>query len=301
MNNFWLIFRMKICEELRLSIVCLILIVGFKYVKLQDCSAWNASFPSVGVRCEESWMNYAQKLNQEIKQQDKLDVIFFGDSISEQLLATREGGQRCPWCDQKTAEMFQGFIKKQGWNVFVSAISGDQTAQLLWRLKNGQLERDLTSVKLVFVLIGTNDLHAPAKQLSTDSKQLVNFVTERINSIVEVIQKSMVNSRIVVFGLLPRGNGTVEQFFDPSTLQPDDFLINNQYTPYILQINQKLKKQYRENFLDCGRFFLTKDGNLDREMMKDTIHPTTLGWASLFSCIERFLKQIGQYQQKEDL
>eukprot|EP01023_Acetabularia_acetabulum_P055368 TRINITY_DN6390_c0_g1_i1.p1 TRINITY_DN6390_c0_g1~~TRINITY_DN6390_c0_g1_i1.p1 ORF type:complete len:284 (-),score=37.38 TRINITY_DN6390_c0_g1_i1:201-1052(-) len=268
-----------------------LLLIPSVTTQLKNCSSWSAIYPEVGIRCEDGWLDYANLLNAEIKQQYKIDVIFYGDSITEQLRGTRNGFVDCVWCHPKLVEEFQNFSKSKGWHTFVSGISGDQTAQLLWRLKNGQLERDLKTVKLAILNIGTNDLHSTAKNKTVVQHELVDFIVQRITSIEQLLNQSLVNSRIVVLGLLPRGNGSVYQFFDPSTLQPEDYRIPNVYSPYIKKINNKLRNYYSDNFLDCGSNFVTKDGNLDKDMMLDTVHPTTAGWTSLLNCIGEFLQK----------
>uniref|UniRef100_A0A2K5D8E3 Platelet-activating factor acetylhydrolase IB subunit alpha1 n=1 Tax=Aotus nancymaae TaxID=37293 RepID=A0A2K5D8E3_AOTNA len=73
-------------------------------------------------------------------------------------------------------------------------IGGDRTQHVLWRLENGELEH--IRPKIVVVWVGTNNHGHTAEQ-----------VTGGIKAIVQLVNERQPQARVVVLGLLPRGQG----------------------------------------------------------------------------------------------
>src|SRR5207245_290975 len=85
----------------------------------------------------------------------KIDVYFVGDSITRRWGATDYPDFLANW-------------KKNfhGWNAANFGWGGDTVANVLWRLRNGELDK--VNPKIIVVMAGTNDLAAAAPDVSDE-------------------------------------------------------------------------------------------------------------------------------------
>lgn len=86
-------------------------------------------------------------------------LLFLGDSITEKWRGTSICRPRCTSCAGIPKVFARRFGVGRGWRSFPAGIPGDQSANLLWRLMNGEMPRR-NDPKVVVLLIGTNDLAA---------------------------------------------------------------------------------------------------------------------------------------------
>jgi lysophospholipase L1-like esterase len=124
--------------------------------------------------------------------QPGIDVYFEGDSITR-----RWGAIDYP---DLLANWKQNFF---GWNAADFGWGGDRTQNILWRLKNGEL--DGVNPKVVVLLAGTNnvpDLSAP-----DGAAAKADDITRGIQAIARVIQEKAAASTIIVMGVFPRNDG----------------------------------------------------------------------------------------------
>ena len=134
------------------------------------------------------WMSRAahEQLIEKTKQ-GKIDVYFQGDSITR-----RWGATDYPNLLEHWNESFHG------WNAANFAWGGDNTHNILWRMRNGEL--DSVQPKVVVLQAGTNNLpwSGAANQATIDD------VVNGIEAIVAEFQTRFPNTVIVLTGLFPR-------------------------------------------------------------------------------------------------
>merc|ERR1719378_1237338 len=121
-------------------------------------------------------------------------------------------------------------------------IGGDTVQNVLWRLQNGELEH--VNPKVFVVLVGTNNHNNSADE-----------VVEGIENLAWHISGSKPNSKIVIMGLLPRGQ-------KPNKLRDKNFEINNCLKDVILSIPNTY-------FLDADPGFVGADGLIKASDMPD--------------------------------
>lgn len=193
-------------------------------------------------------------------------LIFLGDSITQEW----EWSGPPDWWDFKAVwDHFYG--DRHAVNL---GFGGDTTANLLWRIRNGEV--DGISPKAAVVLIGANDLIM--------AKRPADAVMAGIVAIVEELRQLLPGTRILLLGILPSGwsvwsDGTVTR------------------------INNALADRYRGDklvtFLDLSRLFL-RDGVADPDLFWDMkrrpqhppLHPTAQAQAMMAKAMEPILAEM---------
>jgi hexosaminidase len=191
-----------------------------------------------------------------VKQQVNPDVIVIGDSIMHY------------WAGVPLAPIIRGedsWIKAFGQQTLNAGFGWDRTENVLWRLQHGELKG--TNPRVVVVAIGTNNLG-----LNT-----VDEVVDGIDAICQEVHRQLPKTKILVLGILPRA--------DASRLkaQPD-------------QVNFKMQtrlhpREYIDVF-DAGNAFLTRAGELRKELFSDGLHPNKAGYAILADVIAPHVERL---------
>ena len=114
-----------------------------------------------------------------IAKKGNIDVVFFGDSITD---GWRGRGQDV-WKERYGTLHAANF-----------GIGGDRTQHVLWRLQNGEL--DGYTPKVAVVMIGTNNLGS-----NTDDE-----IADGIKAVVAEIKKQQPKTKILLLGIFPRGS-----------------------------------------------------------------------------------------------
>ncbi|MGD0463879.1 MAG: GDSL-type esterase/lipase family protein [Tepidisphaeraceae bacterium] len=173
------------------------------------------------------------------RSQGKIGVLFLGDSITE----------GWNWWGKTVWPKYYPQLDAANFG-----IGGDQTQHVLWRIENGEL--DGISPKVVVLLIGTNNIGYPADEiLKADEK------------IVQEIREKLPQTKLLIMGIFPRAD---KRAGSPPLMQAK-----------IKKVNQglaTLDDGDKTRFLDIGEKFLDADGNIPREIMADSLHPTTKGY-----------------------
>jgi len=138
------------------------------------------------------------------------------------------------------------------WKPANFGISGDTTSGVLMRLQIGEM--DGAKPKVTVLLIGTNDLSVGVKPRT---------IADNIKQIVHLIKKKSPDTNVVLLGLFPRG-------------LPDD-----RVRQQITEVNDSIAtmdngKDVR--YLDLGKNFMSKNGELPLDIMPDTLHLSAKGY-----------------------
>ena len=123
----------------------------------------------------------------------RIDIYFEGDSI------TRRWGT--------SDEQYKAFLANWqhnffGWNAADFGWGGDTTQNILWRLKNGEL--DNVNPKIIVIMAGTNNVGKLSPQGSEDPR--VADITRGIKAILDICQLKAPNATIVLMGITPRND-----------------------------------------------------------------------------------------------
>ncbi|MEO1857685.1 MAG: GDSL-type esterase/lipase family protein [Rubritalea sp.] len=136
------------------------------------------------------WWNQLEKINQLSKENQDLELVFFGDSITQSWTGSHKrmaekGGDR---------PIDKFFADK--WKTASFGISGDRTEHLLYRLAHGNF--DGLRPKAVVLLVGVNNLVAA----NHNEDQIIGG----IEALVEELIAKLPDSEIILLGPLPSGN-----------------------------------------------------------------------------------------------
>ncbi|MDE1171309.1 MAG: GDSL-type esterase/lipase family protein [Verrucomicrobium sp.] len=195
--------------------------------------------PAATPESRNSWMEKHELFNLVLKKnKGKFDTAFLGDSITEGW----RGRAQDVW--DKTFSAYKPF------NL---GIGGDRTENVLWRIDNGMF--DEFQPKALVLMIGTNNL---------SKKHTPEQTAEGVRAIVDDIHKRSPGTKIIVMGILPRGQ---------SATDPMRALVQ--------QTNELVKKMAEEKglaYLDIGPKLLESDGSITKDTMPDFLHPTKRGY-----------------------
>ena len=163
------------------------------------------------------------------------DLIFLGDSITE----LWSGNGKDAWAKH------YGSMKAAQFGV-----SADRVQNVLWRVKNGEIDQP----KVVVLLVGTNNIwDNPGTQIAAG-----------ISAIIQEIQQRSPQTKFLLLGVFPRGE-------KPGTSERDNVARMNAEIA-------KLDDRKTVFYLDIGGKFLEPDGTLSKDMMGDFLHPTAKGY-----------------------
>jgi lysophospholipase L1-like esterase len=173
-----------------------------------------------------------------------IDIYFEGDSIARRWGATDYPDFLANWK--------QNFY---GWNAGDFGWGADGTQNILWRLKNGEL--DGVNPKIIVLLAGTNNV---GRQAGDDAK--VADITKGIKAILDLCREKAPSATIVLTAIFPR-NDSMEVF------------------PTINRINENLAKLADGKgvrFVNINDKLADKNGVLFDGLTVDKLHPTVQGY-----------------------
>ena len=186
-----------------------------------------------------AWLNFHENHVQRAKQ-GGIGIVFLGDSITQGW----GGAGREHW-DRHFAPL----------NAANFGIGGDQTGNVLWRLKHGTV--DGLSPRLVVLMIGVNNLWS--------GKNTGAEIAGGIRAIVEELRVRLPQTKVLVLGVLPIG-ASVE---DHGRMKVNE--INGHAA--------KLDDGVNVRFADLGPKFLEKNSALlEGAYLDDRLHLTAKGY-----------------------
>ena len=195
-----------------------------------------------------------------------IDLYFLGDSI------TRRWGTSDPQYREMYANWRTNFF---GWNAGNFGWGGDTVQNVLWRIRNGEL--DGVHPKVIVLLAGTNNLGSPDAVDHTDA--LVDEVTEGIRSILETIHQTAPQATVLLTGIFPRNDGR-----RGTTL-----------IPTIRRLNSRLAQVAdgkRVRFIDVSRRLADTEGRLVEGVTVDGLHLSVRGYQLWADALKPHLHEL---------
>lgn len=223
-----------------------------------------AGGPPAQERADGWWQERHRQKLAELRQ-GKVDLIFIGDSITHDY----ELGSTAPQYD------FLGLWNRfyGGRNAVNLGFNGDNTANVLWRLENGEI--DGISPKVAVVLIGTND---------TIQGRSAEETKAGIDAIVTRLKRKLPKTKLILIGILPSAVSPLKTAVDQA-------------------VNTALANAYANDrtvtFIDVGYRFLA-DGRTDVSLYMDprndppmaALHPDAAAQARMAEAIEPTLSRL---------
>lgn len=220
--------------------------------------------PAPLARPDDWWQaRHRQKL-EEIRR-GPVDLVFIGDSITHDY----ELPSTAPHYD--FLGLWQRFYgDRRAVNL---GFNGDTTANVLWRLGNGEI--DGISPKLAVVLIGTNDTIQGQGAAETEAG---------IAAVVTLLRRKLPRTQVLLLGILPSAISPAKSALDQA-------------------VNLSLANRYagdaKVTFMDVGYLFL-KDGQTDVSLFMDprntppvpALHPDAAAQERMARAIEPTLARI---------
>ncbi|CAF1424352.1 unnamed protein product [Adineta ricciae] len=164
------------------------------------------------------WIAYNAHRTQTQVHAKNTRVVFYGDSLTFAWYTT---GQSI-------------------WNAMYAArgalnygIAGDCTQQVLWRLRNGELDGLQQQPKLFVLMIGTNNLAGSSVcQAASADETAVG-----IQTIVQEVRRRLPQTKILLLGILPRAQGLYADSIARVNLDLMN-LVDNNWIHYMNMISQ---------------------------------------------------------------
>ena len=198
-----------------------------------------------------------------------IDLYFEGDSITR-----RWGATDYP---EFLANWKQNFF---GWNAANFGWGADTIQNILWRLRNGEL--DNVHPRVIVLLAGTNNV-GRSNPPGGDAEK-VQDITRGIRALLDEMQMKAPRSTIILMGIFPRND-------------------NIAVMPTIDRINANISRfadGKRIRYLNINDRLADKDGKLFEGMMGDALHPSIKGYQVWADSLKPILTELLGSPAKED-
>ncbi|CAK0758845.1 hypothetical protein CVIRNUC_002651 [Coccomyxa viridis] len=249
-------------------------------------AASNCGLPTGSSPVDNSmWSSWHQTLKSQIESQDAkdaagIDLLFYGDSLTELWRGTAWGfhsrlGPGIPAVFSRYFGQYDSVIAGAG---------GDTTANLWWRIKNGELPKNHMP-KVVVMMVGANDLTAAYAQCGTwdqnDYYGAAATIAQQVQGIIGTIHETWPGTEIILLGILPRGT----DYWDGGSGRTS---WPNVLTGPIESLNRELKalegSDANVTYVYCGSGFTTSSG-INMQYIQDGQHPSVAGYEALGRCL----------------
>lgn len=180
----------------------------------------------------------------------KPEIVFLGDSITHY------------WSGEPAAPIARspkGWQEAFGTRIVTNLGFGwDRTENMLWRLRNGELEG--IKPKLVVMLAGTNNLE----------RNTAEEIAIGIDALCKEVHKKLPRAKILLIAIIPRA--------DKDHLKANLDEVNK-------LVRERVSKSRYITTLDCSSCFVRSDGKLRSELFLDGLHPTDEGYQAMAKLI----------------
>ncbi len=202
------------------------------------------------------WMpRHESKLKQIRESGGKIDIVFFGDSISHGW----EGGNGKGPGSKVLAE-----IRKE-YSVLVAGFGGDRTFHAIWRALNGEL--DGYEAKYVTILIGCNNW----------ADNTVEETADDIKRLVEIVKEKQPKAKILLMPLLPRA-------VPPDEIDPENNF-KAQKNEDVNRIIASIPDGRQVFWFDLRPWFK----GAPKSLLPDCLHPNEAGYRIWWREMKKFL------------
>ena len=184
--------------------------------------------------------------------QGEVGLLFLGDSITDFWPSRGQGS----------------WLKFAPYHPADFGISGERTEQVLWRITNGEL--DGINPKVTVIMIGTNNIgHFPNEE--------PEWAAAGVQKIVETVHQKLPNTKVLLLGVFPRA--TKES-------------IARKKVEAINAIISKLDDGKKTRYLDISKVFLDDQGEIPKEIMPDSLHPSPKGYDLWYDAMNPLLTEM---------
>ncbi|KAK9846603.1 hypothetical protein WJX81_007517 [Elliptochloris bilobata] len=238
-----------------------------------------------------NWVDWQEQLASEVAATDHakgIKLLWSGDSVLE-LMRGQSIGYALPGTGTRDyVAVYNQYFPTAFYNSQISAISGDYTGNLLWRIKYGGEMPAVFAPKLVVIYIGSNDLSAA--QCGGGEATLmaaVPGIVSRVAQIIALYRERLPPSRILLVGNMPRG----ARYWLPE----ERYTWPNAYTRPL----QALADAYQAmatpdgsvSYAYCGAPLASATG-LRSDLLPDGIHPTPDGYRLILPCLKPTIDRL---------
>lgn len=203
-------------------------------------------------RLGEEWWRVRHERSVAITKGGHYDLIFIGDSITQRW----EEDGKSVWSKYFAHRLVANF-----------GFAGDHTQHLLWRMEHGEILG--LHPKVAVLLIGTNNIGYG----SANPSQTAEGVIEVVNR----LRANMPSTKILLLGLFPR----------MSVEHPWRVAVDRVTAGYA-----SIADGSHVIFMDIGRHFKSRDGQLWRALMPDQLHLSEAGYEIWAKAMEPSLKKF---------
>ncbi len=222
-------------------------------VQLIVCSLVAQSPVKLEEKLGTPWWKLRHEACVELTRQGGHELIFIGDSITQ------------GW-ESRGKETWDKFYTPRKAANF--GFSGDRVEHVLWRMANGEIIG--LQPKVAVIMIGTNGI--------TPTNANTETVVSGITSMVSILRKEMPKTKILLLGVFPRGQSAT----DPIRLNVSK--TNDQLIP--------MADNKHVFFLDVGKVYLSRSGEMWRGLMPDLLHPSDAGYTLWAKVMESKLVEL---------
>ena len=199
-----------------------------------------------------------------------IDIYFEGDSITRRWGATDYPDLLANWKEN--------FF---GWNAADFGWGADNIQNILWRLRNGEL--DGVNPKVIVLLAGTNNVGRGAPPGSEDARAA--DITRGLRAIVGIMQEKAPNATIVVTAIYPRNDSMAAM------------LVIDKVNANLAAMGDGRKLR----FLNINSKLADADGKLFEGMMNaDRLHPALKGYQAWADALKPIFTELLGPPAKED-
>ena len=260
---YWKINQKTKGKKMTVRVNLLILLVALAAACSSSKSKWQVPQHEATIpvpKNAEWWQKTQKEINKDVATK-KCDLLFVGDSITHWF-------KKMPWTNEKTGGMTVWKEYYAHRNAINTGIMADKTQHVLWRLKNGNLKG--LKPKLTVIMIGTNN---------TGNQETPQQTADGIRAIIECIHEKCPKSKILLLGIFPKGEK-----------KNNKGQIQNANVNKIISGYDKIYPFL--TYLDISKKFLKADGSVNKDLLRDYLHPNAKGYKVWAEAMEPTIQKL---------
>jgi lysophospholipase L1-like esterase len=200
----------------------------------------------------------------------RIDVYFVGDSITRRWGATDYPDFLANWK--------RNF---HGWNAANFGWGGDNIQNILWRLKNGELDK--VNPKVIVVMAGANNIGAVGA--TGDEETKVADIAKGLKVVLGVCHEKAPEAVVILMGITPRND-------------------NPAFMKTINKVNKQIERlaaDKKVRFLNINDKLADKEGKFLEGMSPDRLHLSAKGYQVWAEALKPLFKELLGPPAKDDL